>query len=56
MCQSFVFGDLSGTIWKQLCFDKNNDVRVMYGGQMADWLGSRAINQKVVGTISGCTK
>ena len=26
------------------------------GGQMAERLGSRAINQKVVGSIPGCAK
>ena len=35
----------------------NTDVsQFTLGGQMAEWLGSRAINQKVVGSIPGRAK
>ena len=48
----------------RLCVQKNKCIEVLElscvsvrnGGQMAERLGSRAITQKVVGSIPGCAK
>ena len=39
-------------LWKNTLQDRP----VKFGGQMAERLGNRAINQKVTGLISGCVK